>query len=262
MSLIRRNRDRILAAQSATVPVTGGGFAAPAPRVATDPVERAGAEMRLRLTHDLRRLKQIKSREAKIAAKREMLPEYRAWCDGLLEAGAMTVGNSLSGQPDDVLPVIMIWSIDTGDWPRALELAAHVLRFDMPLPARYMRDAATLIVEQVADEAIALQANGKVFPLAVLEQVEDLTTHADIFDEVRAKLMKAIGTELARDADTTQADAPAIIAMAERALVPLRRAQELHDRAGVKDRIKRLERTITAASKPLPTTIAAGSPGD
>lgn len=260
MSLARRHREATLAQQTASAPASGGG-SHPAAVIRTSaagsPAERMQAEMNLRLRHDLQRLKEIKSIRLKIAAKREMLPAYHAWCAGLLEAGRMTVGSHLSGPVDEVLPTIMVWTIDTCDWPRALDLAAHVLRFRIPLPKRYNRDAPTLIVEQIAEEAIKLQQAGEVFPFEVLEQVEDLTRGADMFDEVRAKLDKAIGIELARASETFAPGSPEFIVSAERALGALREAQRRHDRVGVKDKIKRLEKALAPAKS---TTKPTGTP--
>ncbi len=254
MSLARRHQARILAAQSATLPSRGGHAAAgmPLPAAATNsPISRAAAtaaaQIKLRLTHDLRRLHEIKSVEAKIAAKREMLPEYRAWCDGELEAGRMTNGNRIEpGAAPDVLPTIMIWSIDVADWPRALELAEHVLRFDVVLPSRYKRDAASLVVEEIAEAASKLQGKGERFPLAVLESVEALTAGVDMHDEIRAKLMKAIGVELdaaARAAADGGDDATAIELLC-RALPALQRANDLHPRVGAKTIIKGVEKAL------------------
>ena len=85
MSLALKHRDRTLALQSASAPASGGGLTpSSARRTSIDP---AAGQIKLRLRHDAQRLKQIKATSAKILAKRDMLPEYRAWCDGLLEAG-------------------------------------------------------------------------------------------------------------------------------------------------------------------------------
>lgn len=254
MSLAQEHRDRILAMQAASAPASGSGLTPSTPTPAA-PVNSAAAQIKLRFVHDLRRLKAIKSTALKIAAKREMLPEYRSWCDGWLEAGRCTNGNDLGASgADDVLPTIMVWCIDTGDWPRALELAAHVLRFRVAMPERYQRDAATLVVEEIAEAAIRDQAASRPFPIDVLEQVELLTAGIDMHDEVRAKLEKALGVELARAAgeiDTGPAD---FIAAATRALEPLRRAQELHTRAGTKTKVAQLEKAIKAAAALLPPT--------
>lgn len=246
MSLARRNRERILAQQqSASAPANMGSGLTTIAQAASSAAERAAAQMQLRLTHDLRRLKEIQSIAAKIAAKREMIGEYAAWVGGLLELGQ----RESVGVAEDVLPTIMVWAIDTADWSYALRLAEHVLRHEIPLPARYQRAAPALLVEEVAEAALKLQAKGEAFPLDVLEQVEALTVDADMHDEIRAKLMKATGTELARLADATKHGIPAFVAAAERALVPLRRAQDLHGRVGAKMTIQRLQKAIAAAAK-------------
>lgn len=247
MSLAQKHRDRVLAMQAASAPAIGGGLTPSTPNRPT-PVNSAAAQIRLRFVHDLRRLKEIKSTEVRVAAKRQMLPEYRSWCDGWLEAGRCTVGRELGlSGADDVLPTVMVWSIDIGDWSRALELAAHVLRFRIAMPDRYKRDAATLVVEEIAEAAIRAQARSQEFPLSVLEQVEELTAGIDMHDEVQAKLQKALGVELARLAGEVDTGADDFVTAATRALEPLRRAQELNPRAGTKTKVGQLEKAIKAA---------------
>ena len=213
-------------------------------------VDPAVAQIMLRLTHDLRRLKEIQSIEQKVEAKRGMLPDYREWCDLQLNAGAAIEGNELpSSGADDVLPTMMIWAIDAGDWPRALELAEHVLRFNVPLPTRYQRAAAPLIVEEISVAALKKQARDEAFPLDVLEQVEVLTADADMHDEIRAKLKKAIGTELARAAGEMESGTPEHLAAVSKALAPLQRAQDLHERVGTKGLVKQLRKVLANAAK-------------
>ncbi len=220
-------------------------------------VDPAVAQIMLRLTHDLRRLKEIASIERKIDAKREMLPAYRPWCELRLAAGRAVDGHDLpSSGADDVLPTMMVWLIDTGDFANALELAEHVLRFHVPLPSRYERSAPALIVEEIATAAIKVQSTGDRFPVDILDRTMDLTAGDDMHDEIRAKMFKAFGTELAADAAALESDAPAFIAAAERALEPLRRAKQLNDRVGVSTIIKRLEREIGKAKSPPPAPSA------
>lgn len=268
MSLARRHQARILAAQTATLPTVGVAAAGSPPAAASIAVAphipsnrsalTASAQISMRLTHDLRRLKEIKSVAAKVAAKREMLPEYRAWCDGLLEAGRMTVGRRLDNAGGgDVMATIMVWSIDIGDWRRALELAAHILRFDVAMPNRYQRDAASLIVEEIAEAALRLQAKDQAFDLEVLERVEVLTNGIDMHDVIRAKLLKAIGIEIDRSARAAAGagDNGTALSLLCRSLPILLEAQTLHDRVGVKTTIRSVEKAIAAANK------TAGSAG-
>jgi hypothetical protein len=171
----------------------------------------------------------------------------------------MTVSSDLApGAAPEILPTMMVWEIDAGNWPRALELAEHVLRFKVPLPDHFKRDAATLIVEDIAEAASAEQLAGNAFPIDVLERVEALTFGTDMHDEVQAKLCKAIGVELARAAGEIDTGAADFIAAATRALEPLRQAQTLHARSGTKTKVAQLEKAIKAAT--LAQTIAAAVP--
>ncbi|MFC0206440.1 phage terminase small subunit [Novosphingobium soli] len=269
MSLARRKRDRILAAQTViaaqtilagAAPVRGAvaPAAAPVPSAAgapcSDPATRAASQIALRLTHDLRRLKEIRSIDRKIEAKREMLPEYKAWVDGLMNADA-GVGTGVAAE---VLPTYMVWLIDVGAYMAALDLVPFMLRHKVEMPSRYQRDAATIVVEEVAVAAAKAQNAGEAFSLDVLMRVGELTEGLDIHDEVRAKLLKAIGVEKLRGAEDMEAG-PGALPHLETALDILRHAQRLNDRVGVRDRIKRAEKLIAACNATLADTATRRS---
>lgn len=278
MSLARKHREKFSnTAPTAVLPVAGGLVPSPTPapksrapkasiaqqskarvlaqatatageHAALDrgsPEERAAAQMRLRLQTDLRRLKEIASIERKIAAKREMLPEYADWVAGLVAAGV--------GVAEDVLPTVMVWRIDTGDFAGALVLAEHVIAHNVPLPARYERSAPALIVEEIATAALKAQGKGEAFDYRILERVAELTTDADMHDEIRAKLTKAIGVELMRECEDETAEPLVRSIAAVAALDVLRRAQQLNERVGVKDRIKRLEKMLAPPKDSAPS---------
>lgn len=258
MSLARIHKERILASLTVASAPEGGSDAAPAgeplpPAGAAyaTPQERAAAEMSLRLTHDRRRLKEIRSIDRKIEAKREMLPAYKAWIEGLLAADA-GVGDGPSAA---VLPTCMIWLIDVGDFEKALDLAEFVLLHDVPMPSHYERDAATAIIEEIAEAALKIQNAKEIFPLEILLRVAELTDHLDIHDEPRAKLMKALGIAMLDQAEYLPADDSR--EALETTLATLRAAQKLNDRVGVKDRIKRADKllaAVIAAEAPPVTT--------
>ncbi len=260
MSLARQHRDRVLAEQTAVRSGSEGGLPG-APMslgdVVADHANRAQAQITMRLSHDLRRLKEIQSIERKIDAKREMLPEYDAWVEGLMNAVAAT-GSVVA---DDVLPTIMVWRIDVGAYADAMPLIEYVLGHNVQLPSRYARTAPALIAEEIATAALKAQLAGEDFPLGILLAIESLTDDRDMHDEIRAKLQKAIGFELADIAEETAPDSPGYIAAIEAALVPLRRAQQLHERAGAKDRIKKLEKLLATARAAQTEKEQAGSTG-
>ncbi|MCW2391931.1 phage terminase small subunit [Sphingobium sp. B11D3A] len=258
MSLARRHRDRILAAQTvASAPNVGAGTpaAAPLPAAGGSPADRASAQIAMRLTHDLRRLKEIRAVSGKIAAKREMIPAYVNWVKGLLAADA-GVG---TGTCAEVLPTVMVWLIDIGEFDDALELLPFVLRHKVQMPARYNRDAATIVVEEIAEAALKAHAADQDLDLSVLLRVDDLTDGIDMHDPVRAKLAKAIGTQQLRHAEDMEANADGR-ALIEAALASLQAAQALNDRIGVKDKIKRAQKLLTAhdAAAAAPATETGG----
>lgn len=274
MSFSRR-QEQILAMKAASAPASGGGHtrtitttsvagtpvaATARPAVAGDtPAARIAATIAMRLRHDIQRLKQIKSIDRKIAAKREMLPDYQPWCDGLLDAGRNAGTGAIEPTAaDDVLPTIMVWHLDVGDWTRGLALAEFVLRFAIPLPKRYERDAPTLVLELIADAALRAQARGDAFPLDILESVERLTDGIDMHDQPRAKLLKAIGAELVRAAGQSTGDA--VVTTIDRAAAVLTRAQDLNDRVGVKTMLRGLAAARAAAVKGTTDTADAAVP--
>ncbi|MEJ7933669.1 phage terminase small subunit [Sphingobium sp. AN558] len=201
----------------------------------------------LRLSHDLRRLKEIKAISLKIDAKRQMLPEYRDWIDGLVAADA-GVGTGIAAE---VAPTIMVWMIDIGLYAEALDLAAFLLRHHVSMPARYNRDVATVIVEEIADAALKDQAAGNRFPLDILERVEELVDGLDMHDEAPAKLFKAIGIESLMAVEAAEAT-PELGRAIEHVLGDLRRAQTLQPRIGVKHKIKRAEKLLAAHATAFP----------
>lgn len=177
--------------------------------------------MLAKLATDRRRLKAIQSIERKIDVKRaELLPEYVDYVAGALSGGR--------GAQDDVLTTVMIWRIDAGDFAGALDIARYALTHRMTLPDQYDRPLATAIAEEFAQAALAAFKLGDAFDADQLAEVMTLTGSADMHDQVRAKLHKALGKAL-QETDRTSA------------LDHLRRALQLDERAGVKQDIARLE---------------------
>jgi len=181
--------------------------------------------MLAKLAEDKRVLKDIKSIEQKIAVKRQRLPEYTAWIQGVLEAD----------QPvqDDVFATVMVWSIDTGDITQALDMAGHLLKHDLRLPEHYQRDLPTLVMEEIAERA-GLPDGGSV-TVDDLLRVGALTEGRDMPDEVRAKLHRAIGLAL-RTISPPQA------------LDHLQRALQLNPRLGLKTEIAKLTKQLAPAT--------------
>ena len=204
--------------------------------------QRANAyELQLmQLAEHRRTLKGIQSIERKIDAKRPMLAVYKPWIDGLLTADR--------GGQDDVLVTVMLWHLDTGDLEGAFPMASYVIRHGLSTPDRYERTAATMIAEEVADTAIKQHeaGNGPSYGLlcAYLEQLKG----SDMFDQVHAKLHKAVGRAALAEGFKQQA--------AEH----YRRALELHDKVGIKKELEVLEREIRKGAEQAANAAEESSP--
>ncbi|WP_169045814.1 phage terminase small subunit [Aeromonas salmonicida] len=219
MTPARRHRERALAAlQGAANPQFDQ--------------QRANAyELQLmQLAEHRRTLKGIQSIERKIEAKRPMLAVYKPWIHGLLAADR--------GGQDDVLVTVMLWHLDTGDLEGAFPMADYVIRHGLSTPDRYERTAATMIAEEVADTAIKQQEAGTGPSLSLLGQYMARLHGCDIFDQVRAKLHKAVGRAALAEGLKPQA--------AEH----YRRAIELHDKVGIKKELEVLERELKKEQQP------------
>ncbi|WP_421318850.1 phage terminase small subunit [Aeromonas veronii] len=178
----------------------------------------------MQLAEHRRTLKGIQSIERKIDAKRTMLATYKPWIDGLLAADR--------GGQDDVLVTVMLWHLDTGDLEGAFNMADYVIRHGLNTPDQYDRSAPTLIAEEVADTAIKLQEAGTGPSYGLLSAYLELLKESDMFDQVHAKLHKAVGRAALAEG------------FKEPAAEHYHRALELHDKVGIKKELEVLEREI------------------
>lgn len=181
--------------------------------------------MLVRLRNDLLRLKQIESVEHKAVVKRELLPEYAAWVSGVLAAD--------SGAIDEILPNVMVWRIDSGDYEGALDIGNYVLRHGLPMPDRYNRGAAVVLAEEIAEQAIKSIKAGNPVPVPTLARTIEMTATRDMPDEARSKLFKATGWAL-QFALVNEGEG--LAESVERAMAAqplLERALQLHKKAGV-----------------------------
>ncbi len=83
-------------------------------------------QMLVKLAADQRTLKAIYSKELKAAKKRELLPFWLPWVNGVLDQG--------KGAQDDILMTVMLWRLDTGDIAGALEIARYALKYGLTMP--------------------------------------------------------------------------------------------------------------------------------
>lgn len=195
-------------------------------------------QMLVKLAADRRTLKEIHSKERKAEKKRELLPFYLPWVTGVLENG--------TGTQDAILMTVMLWRLDAGDIPGALEIARYALRYNLSMPEYHHRTAPYMLAEEVALAALRARDAGQPVDATVLLDTLNLTREADMPDEVRARLHKVTGLTL-RDAGQL-ADA----------MTHLQRASQLDRNAGVRKDIERLTRELNP--KPVAATPAPRKP--
>lgn len=266
-NIFRAHRERTLARQAAEA-ASGGpllsdaaeGAREGAPRadgmggiIRPDAATNEAALMLVKLTSDRTRLKEIQSIERKIEAKRSMLPEYQAWLDGLIDGASALPAETRN----DVLTTCMMWHIDTGDFARALEIAAVVLLAKIPMPAQFERTAACAVAEQIADAAFAAVGGKGDFDVDLISETMLLTDAEDMPDEVCAKLFKAQALLIYRKADALleaggdAADGPAgaYSAALEATKAAASRALALNEKSGVKPLLAKVERAEKKLAK-------------
>ena len=239
-SLAQRHQRRMRAYQlsvAAGAAVTGASAAAP-PQSETGEAGSDYAALRAVLHEDVRALSDIASHEARQPKKAELAAKYREWIAGVLEAD----------QPvqDEILITNFIWAVDYRDFDTAMELARFALRHGLALPERYNRTLACFLAEDVA---VVAMAEAEAVPHAVLVEIAALTADADMPDQARAKLHKALSRSWAAEADAFDPRADSAVAGADRgwieeAINQANRALQLDPKVGVKTDIKLLEKRL------------------
>lgn len=248
--LIASSAGAVLAASGVALDLTGAND--------DRELETAAAQILLQLQEDQRRLKDIKSIERKIAAKALLLPNYEAWCQGVLANPAAP-----RGPLDDVFTTMLAWRIDVGDFIGAMPMIEFAVRNGMAMPDRFDRGVIDFAVEQISIAAIDAYDGptppAEPFPAAVLPQLEDLVEEldADLHDEIRAKLHRALGLAVLAGANVDDEED-----LRERQAQALRcytRAFELNPKVGVKKQIDALTKALKPAATP-PADAAVAEP--
>ena len=120
-------------------------------------------QMLVKLAADQRTLKAIYSKELKAAKKRELLPFWLPWVNGVLEQG--------KGAQDDILMTVMLWRLDTGDIAGALEIARYALKYGLTMPGKHRRTPPYMFTEEVA--LAAMRANKYGADAAIIGEVSE-----------------------------------------------------------------------------------------
>mgnify|MGYP002716386057 CR=1 FL=1 len=225
LSPAKRHFLRVTAAQEA------------ATTAADQPMAGSGAyELQMAQLHQhYQQLKGIQSAQGKEELKAKLLPDYAPYVAGVLASG--------QGAQDEVLTTVMVWRLDAGDYQGGLEIAAYVLEHGLTMPDRFARTTGCLVAEEVAEAALKALKAGGTFDIGLLAEADRLTAGEDMPDEVRAKLMLALGRVAAAQVDPEKPN-PADVHSLEAARHFLTRALELHDKCGGKRDLELVDRQL------------------
>jgi len=187
------------------------------------------------LTQDRLRLKNVQSEQGKAELKRQLIPAYQPYIEGVLAAG--------KGAQDEVLTTLMVWCIDAGEFAQALAIGKYVLDHNLSMPDRFARTTACLLAEEVANDALKKFKAGETFDSEVLYAAAELTAEHDMPDQARAKLHLAIGKALLAAAEASPGDDEYALTL-EQAKANLSRAIDLHDNCGGKKDLDQVTRLL------------------
>lgn len=177
-----------------------------------------------------RSLKGQKSFTTRNALKAELMTEWHDYIDELITNG--------NGSPNAIVGQLMVWCIDVGDYERAIGLGRYMLANNISMPEQFERDTEDVLAENMATEWL-----GKDEPTITLDElliVQDLVEGFDLFDEVKAKLYRAIGEACAKTGDTAQA------------VSYLEQAIDYNPQVGCKPLLNKLKKEQDTVSKSLP----------
>jgi hypothetical protein len=185
------------------------------------------------LLQDRLRLKQIQSNQGKAELKRQLLPDYEPYVQGVLEAGL--------GAQDEVMTTVMVWRFDAGDFNGGLDIAQYVLKHKMVMPDRFARTLGCLVAEDIATAALSAQKINEPFDLATLHRAAELTDAEDMPDQARAKLFLAMGRATLEGISEEQPGQPGQV---QAGIDLLKTAIERHDACGGKKDLERADRLL------------------
>lgn len=197
----------------------------------------------LQLNSDKNRLKNIQSTQNKVELKRQLLPNYKPYIQGVLEVKP--------GVQDAVITEILVWAIDIGDYSFALDLAKYVLEHGLKLPDRFERSEACFITEDIAEAFLKVLKTDVVISendFYQLYRLEDLindeslaSSKRDMPDEVKAKLYLALGKANMR---FIQGESELDFAYASHAQKFLEKAVELDDKCGGRTDLSKMTKFV------------------
>lgn len=233
MNAIRKHREKVLAELAARTSAANG----------EETLEGHNAYdlMLAKLSTDKTILRGLKSLKLRGVKKQSMCPEYDAYVDGIIAADEKV--------QDDVLVTMLAWNVDAGNFSRAIEIGAHAIKHGLAMPSNYERTPASVLVEEIAEAAIKSHEDSDhpSVDFELLEELKTLTDQVDMEDQIKSKLMKALG--LAHEKLALAEENSGDYEHQRAAVGFYKTALDLNAKAGVKKRMEALERLLKKATE-------------
>lgn len=175
-----------------------------------------------------RALKAHKSFIQKNELKAQLLVDWHVYIDELIAHG--------DGRANAIVGQLMVWCVDVADYARAIGLGRYMLKHHISMPEHFERD-----VEDTLAEEMAMAWIGSDDPTVTLDEllmVGELVSGFDLFDQVNAKLHRAIGEAYAK-ADEV-----------DKAVMYLDKAIEFNPNVGCKPLFGKLKKVSAARTEP------------
>ena len=175
-----------------------------------------------------RALKKIQSVAKKGEFKAGILADYEPYVSGVLAGDG--------GHADEVITTIMLWSIDGGQYPRALPLLRYCIKHGLTLPDKFQRTLHTAIAEELSEAVLNhCKTDGNhghdIIEPELMQAFYQLLVNADMPDPVKGKLHKATALVLEQ-------------AWPHAAIEQFETSKQYLSRANVEKRIKALKKQI------------------
>lgn len=182
------------------------------------------------LKNDIHVLRSIQSQTERAKAKSKLIPKHMPYVKGVIDSGFKV-------DQDEVITTIMLWCFDCTAFIEGLELAEYALKHNLKMPDTFSRNTATIVAEEIGNAARISYKAGQIFQLDVLEKAQHITQPFDMPDEVRAKLLVALGrTYMQRELFTL-------------AIIFLKSAIEKHENCGGKQDLQKAEKLFKKQSE-------------
>lgn len=228
LSPARRHRLNALAAKEAAKADEFGGVRPDASVYQLQLIE---------LKNDIHVLRSIQSQSERAKAKALLIPKHMPYVKGVIESGFKV-------EQDEVITTIMLWCFDCTAFSKGLNLAEYALQHELKMPDSFSRNTATIIAEEIGNAARIAYKASEVFPLDILEKAQKITAKSDMPDEVRAKLLLAMGRTYLN------------LELGSLAVATLKAAIEKHENCGGKQDYQKAEKLFKKQSEEHEKTVS------